>query len=690
MIQKGTPEPLGSTCLDGGVNFAVYAGGAEAVELCLHAEDGAETGRCYLPANENGVWHGFLPGVGPGQRYGYRVHGPWAPEKGLRHNPAKLLMDPFARRLDRAFRWHPAVYDFESGPDADAWVRSDLDSAPFVPLSVVEGPAVAKAWARPLIPWAEAIFYEANVRGFSMRFPGLSDDERGRFHGLANGRVVEYLRALGITSLELMPVHAMIDEAFLGELGLRNLWGYNSIQFFTPDPRFAIADGVTEFREMVSSFHDAGIEVILDVVYNHTGEGDARGPTLSFRGLDNLAYYRTEPDDPSRYVNDTGCGNTLNADHPQARQLVIESLRYWHREMGVDGFRFDLATVLGRGPDGFRSRHRLLQQIGSEPELEQAKLIAEPWDPGPSGYQTGGFPVEWAEWNDRYRDTVRRFWRGDAAQGSDFARRLHGSADLFEHNGRNPSASINFVTSHDGFTLWDLVSYRRRHNQANGENNRDGHAHNFSANHGVEGETGRLDVLALRRRQRLNLLATLLFSQGTPMLLAGDEAGNGQCGNNNAYAQDNETGWIDWSGLESDPDFAQRVRELVHLRKRLPMLRLARYIHGPMPTDSGWCDISWLHPDGRPMNEADWNGERRLALLFSCHNEQDTESPVREATAILFNASDQDTVFLLPPGLPACCRLRFFSCEAPPEEKSGPSWRLPAHSIALISCEPGE
>jgi len=690
MIQEGSPEPLGSTCCDGGVNFAVYAGAAEAVELCLHDRERRETARYFLPVGRNGVWHGFLPGIGAGQRYGYRVHGEWSPEEGLRHNPAKLLIDPYARRLDGGFQWHPAVFDYDPGTDPESWSRSDTDSGPFVPLSVVEGPRAAKPVARPRIPWSDAIFYEANLRGFTMRFPGLSDNERGRFRGMSNGRVVEHLHALGITSLELMPLHSMITEAFLAERGLTNFWGYNSIQFFTPDARFAVADAAGEFREMVDALHDAGMEVILDVVYNHTGEGGSRGPTLAFRGLDNLAYYRTDVKDPSLYVNDSGCGNTINADHPRVQTLVRDSLRYWHREMGVDGFRFDLATVLGRGERAFSKRHPLLQMIGSYPELDGAKLVAEPWDPGPGGYQLGGFPTEWAEWNDRYRDAVRRFWRGDAGQGSEFARRIHGSADLFERSGRNPSASINFVTSHDGFTLRDLVSYRRRHNLGNGEHNRDGHAHNFSANYGAEGDTDKPDILALRRRQRLNLLATLMFSQGTPMLLAGDEAGNGQRGNNNAYAQDNETGWIDWNGLQDDPAFTLKVRELVHLRKRLPLLHLARFIHGRMPTERGWCDIDWLHPDGRPMGEGDWNGEQRLTLLFSCHSSQDSDGPAQEATAVLFNASEHEARFRLPLAMGFPWKPRFCSCEALPESGGGDGWALPARSLMLVTSGPDD
>jgi len=685
MILGGRTDLLGTCCDADGVNFALYSGSAEAVELCLFGEGGNQTAIHMLPECSDGVWAGYLPGCRAGQRYGYRVHGPWSPSEGLRHNPAKLLIDPWARRLDRCFQWAPAVFDYEQPAQDDEWLINNSDSAPFVPLSVVDAPQARFSFDRPAIPWSEMVIYEANVRGYTMRHQELGDAERGRLSGLSNGRILAYLKALGITSLELMPVFAMVDEDFLVRRGLRNLWGYNSMQFFVPDARFADRDGVAEFRDMVHAIHDAGIEVILDVAYNHTAEGGSRGPCLSLRGIDNLAYYRTEPDVPGTYVNDTGCGNTLDTDNRWVRRLILDSLRYWHRDMGVDGFRFDLATVLGRTADGFHKNHELLARVGADPGLERAKLIAEPWDPGPGGYQLAHFPAEWAEWNDRYRDSVRRFWRGDAHQSSEFARRIHGSADLFERSGRTPSASINFVTCHDGFTLRDLVSYRQRHNRANGERNHDGHRHNFSSNHGKEGETDDPVINALRRQQRLNLLATLLFSHGTPMLLAGDEFGNGQGGNNNAYAQDNEVGWIDWHRLGEDPDFTEQVRCLIRLRRRLPLLRQARYIHGRMPTGRGWCDIDWLHPDGRLMQDGDWSQEQRLALLFSCHADQKDKSPISEATAILFNASEHDTLFVLPPGLPAAWNVRFSSCVEPPELLGIGSWNLSARSILLVT-----
>jgi glycogen operon protein len=685
MIQEGNPNRLGTSPEADGVNFALYSGGAEAVELCLFDENRHETARHFLPGQKDGIWHGFLPGCRPGQRYGYRVHGPWLPAKGLRYNPAKLLIDPYARRLDGPFQWNPAVFDYEPGPKQKPWKKNESDSAPFMPLSVVDGPRVNGPVPGAWVPWADAIVYEANVRGFTMRHPGVPEPDRGKFRGLSNGQVLDYLKALGITSVELMPVHAFIDESFLVEKGLRNFWGYNSIQFFTPDMRFAQRDPVAEFTEMVNAIHDAGMEVILDVVYNHTAEGAELGPTLSFRGIDSQAYYRHEKERPGIQINDTGCGNTINTDHVRVQNLVLDSLVYWHRDMGVDGFRFDLATVLGRTEAGFSRKHPLLVRIGTAPELYRAKLIAEPWDTGPGGYQLGGFPIEWAEWNDRYRDVVRRYWRGDTGQSSEFARRIHGSADLFESNGRDPSASINFITSHDGFTLRDLVSYTEKNNLANLENNRDGHDHNFSGNHGVEGETEDAAVNGVRRRQRLNMLATLLFSQGTPMLLAGDEFGNSQGANNNAYAQDNETGWLDWSGLDEDPAFTGKVRELVQLRRQLPLLRQARYVHGRMPSGRGWYDITWQHPDGHPMLPEDWLNGHPISLFFTRHDEQHDDSPAKDAIAILFNASTGPVTFTLPTGLSAEWVQRFCSSESPPAEQDIGKWVVGPQSLVLAT-----
>ena len=509
-----------------------------------------------------------------------------------------------------------------------------------MPKSVVTGPDLTAPENRPQVPATETLIYELNLRGFTMRHPALSDAERGTCRGLRHGAILDYLKALGITSVELMPVFAFLNEHHLFEKGLRNYWGYNTINFFAPSQRYVGNEGPAAFRAMVDAIHEAGLEVILDVAYNHTAEGDGNGPTVSFRGIDNLAYYRTHPEHPDRYINDTGCGNTLNVDHPRVQEMVVASLHYWVESMGVDGFRFDLATALSRTRSGFTPHHPLMQRIVRDPVLGQVKLIAEPWDIGPGGYQLGGFPGSFAEWNDRYRDTVRRFWRGDRAQAADLARRLHGSADLFEAAGRSPQASVNYVTSHDGYTLADLVSYEQRHNHANGEDNRDGHRHNFSRNYGVEGPTEDPAILAVRRRQRLNLLATLLFSQGIPMLLAGDEFGNSQQGNNNAYAQDNDTGWLDWERLEADPDFQLQVRQMISLRRALPALRRGVYLHGE--EEGGRRNIEWLAPDGTAMiGDWAWTDARGLSLVLR------TANPA-EDVAVLINAARQAVTFHLP------------------------------------------
>ncbi len=689
MIQRGRPDHLGSHWDGQGVNFALYSSAAEAVELCLFDADKQQV-QCYrLPDQSDGVWHGYLPGCEPGQRYGYRVHGPWIPSEGLRFNPSKLLIDPYARALDGVFVWSGAVLDYDlSTLNGAGPVQANLtDSASSVPKSVVTGAIPALKAMQPRIPWSETVIYEANVRGFTMSHPDIPDVDRGKFRGMRNGRILEYLKALGITSLELMPVHTFIDEAFLVGRGLKNFWGYNSINFFTAGARYANQDANLEFREMVDAIHDSGIEVILDVVYNHTGEGNEQGPSLSFKGIDNLAYYRTESGHPDRYINDTGCGNTLNADHPRVQALVLDSLVYWHKEMAVDGFRFDLAPILGRNAHGFDPQHSLLQEINDHPALSTAKLIAEPWDPGPGGYHLGQFPSHWAEWNDRYRDTVRRFWRGDANQLSSLAKHLHGSSDIFEACGRAPQASINFVTSHDGFTLRDLVSFEKRHNEANGENNRDGHAHNFSFNHGIEGETQKEVVNGLRRRQRLNMLATVLLSKGTPMLLAGDEFGNSQQGNNNAYAQDNETSWLDWKGLNSDPDFFKQVQGLIRLRRSLPHLASEIYLHGHSKNDAGWHDVEWLNPSGKRMKFHQWHNDRALTLLRPDMNDQpvsdrNTNEDNSAAVAIMFNATNEVLSFNLPAmtqeGL---WRLVFNSTETPPSQTGPAAWNLSSRSI---------
>ena len=607
--------------------------------------------------------------AGPGQLYGYRVHGPWRPADGLRCNPAKLLVDPYARQLHGEFVWHEAVTGHAGDdPHGDPCPR---DSAPYVPRAVVTGPLPPAASGRPDLAWRDAVICELNVRGYTMRHPDLSAAERGRFAGLSNGRILSYLKALGITSIELMPAHAFIDERFLHDRGLRNYWGYNSLAFLAPAGRYAGDDPLSEFRAMTAAMHDAGFEVILDVVYNHTAETDEFGPTLMFRGIDNAAYYRLPADAPHEYVNDTGCGNTLNADHPAVQELVTDSLEYWHTVMGVDGFRFDLAPVLGRSGDGFSREHPLLQAIEARPALQSARLIAEPWDIGPGGYQLGQFGPRWGEWNDRYRDAVRRFWRGDGGSAGDLAAALHGSSAEFEHKGAGPARSINFVTSHDGFTLADLVSYESRHNEANQQDNHDGHSHNVSTNHGHEGPTDDAEINARRRRHRLNLLATLLMSHGTPMLLGGDELGQTQQGNNNAYCQDNELTWLDWSLQAEDPQFAGDVADWVRLRRALPTLRPAEYPHGA-ENAGGLPDIEWLRPDGEVMQSQDWDEARALVML------RRAATVAGEAVAVALNAGDTAASLRLPGG---GWRLRLATAETRATSGTG---ELPPHCVAVF------
>jgi glycogen operon protein len=687
LILTGSSEAFGASVVDGGVNFAVYAPEASRLELCLYDAPGREFARHDLPAQTAGVWHGFVPGIGVGQAYGYRAHGSYAPEAGLRFNPHKLLLDPWTRALSGEFRWDDAVFDFDRRESHDRWSMNLLDSAPYVPKSVVTVPRRGAVTHR-LVPPGDSVIYELNVRGFSMRHPALEESHRGRIGALGEVPVIDYLKALGVTSVELMPMHALIDEEFLTRRGLRNFWGYNPLAFSVPEPRLLGADGISGLTRAIDALHDAGIEVLLDVVYNHTAEGGSHGPSLCFRGLANAVWYRLAADSPGVYINDTGCGNTINTGHPVVRRLIVDSLAYWAREVGIDGFRFDLATILGRSPDGFSPTHPLFAEIRAAPELADVKLIAEPWDLGPGGYQLGGFPGNWAEWNDQFRDTVRRFWRQDPGVAPDFARRVHGSADIFEHGGRGPAASINFIASHDGFTTADLVSFDARHNDANGEQNRDGHEHNFSTNHGVEGDTTDTIVNAARRRHRLNLLATLLLSQGTPMLLAGDEFGNSQAGNNNAYAQDNEIGWLDWSALDRDPAFFSEVAALVQLRRELPLLRQRRFRHGDHSAATGRADIEWFGGDGLPIDGEHWPSIGVLGVLLSRPDKAaDNYYGEGLAVSILYNVLDEAYEF----SLPAIDREGSWHCRyssAGILAQSGTSTLLPAFSIACLEFRP--
>ena len=606
-VREGSPYPLGANWDGLGSNFALFSANATKVELCLFDQEGRrELERIELPEYTDEVWHGYLPDARPGTVYGYRVHGPYEPTVGHRFNPNKLLLDPYAKQLVGSLRWSDAHFGYRVGA-----ARADLsfdrrDSAPGMPKCMVVDPAFTWGTDRRLCtPWDSTILYETHVRGYTMRHPEVPQRVRGTFSGLGHAAVVDYIRSLGVTAIELLPIHAFADDRHLVTKGLKNYWGYNSIGFFAPDPRYMATTFVNEFKEMIARFHDAGIEVILDVVYNHTAEGNEMGPTLSFKGIDNASYYRLAPD-PRYYINDTGTGNTLNLSHSRVLQMVNDSLRYWVTEMHVDGFRFDLATILGREPHGFDQGGGFLDSCRQDPVLSQVKLIAEPWDCGPGGYQVGGFPPGWAEWNDRYRDTVRRYWRGDEGMLPELAGRIAGSSDLFEKRGRKAWSSVNFVTCHDGFTLHDLVSYNGKHNLANREGNRDGHSANHSWNHGVEGATDDPDVTALRLRQKRNLLATLFLSQGTPMMLAGDELGNSQGGNNNAYCQDNATSWVDWETDGGDPHLTDFVRNLLALRRDHRALRRRKFLTGETVAAGGLKDVHWLSPCGAEMDDAAW------------------------------------------------------------------------------------
>jgi len=618
-VWPGRPYPLGATWDGKGVNFSLFTEHADKVELCLFDRRGSrELARVVMPEYTDQCWHAYLPDVRPGQLYGYRVYGPYDPERGHRFNHNKLLLDPYARSLRGEMRWHDAHFGYRVG-DAGADLSFDRrDNARWMPKCRVVDTAFT--WNDDRAPhhdWHETVIYELHPRGFTMRHPLLSADVRGTFAGLSSPAVIDCLSGLGITAVELMPIHAFVDERRLFERGLRNYWGYNPISFFAPEPRYFASSSLGEFKTLVRLLHDAGIEVILDVVYNHTAEGNQLGPTLSFRGIDNASYYRLAADEPRYYVDFTGCGNALNLHHPRVLQMVMDSLRYWVQEMHVDGFRFDLAVTVARERVEFDSHSGFLDAVRQDPVLSTVKLIAEPWDVGEAGYQLGGFPSGWAEWNDRYRDLVRRFWKGDGGLIGELASRITGSSDIFDQRGRRPWASINFVTAHDGFTLEDLVSYNDKHNEANQEDNRDGHSDNSSWNHGVEGPTDDAQILALREQQKRNLLATLLLSQGTPMLLAGDERCRTQGGNNNAYCQDNETSWLDWG----EEDERRRllgafVRRLLRIRREHVVFHRTRFFHGQTIPGTELPDILWLRPDGQPMRDEDWHAPHARFLAF--------------------------------------------------------------------------
>jgi len=654
-IREGRPYPLGATWDGLGVNFALFSANATKVELCLFDETGSrEIERVELPEFTDEVWHGYLPDARAGMVYGYRVHGPYEPSTGHRFNPNKLLIDPYAKQMVGHIEWNPALfgYQMESGDDLSF---DERDSGPFTMKCQVIDPAFT--WGKDRLlqtSWEKTVFYETHVRGFTMRNPAVREHLRGTYAGLASSDSLNYVRSLGVTAIELLPVHTFVDDSYLTEKALRNYWGYNTIGFFAPARRYAAsADfAVSEFKEMVAHLHDANIEVILDVVYNHTAEGNERGPTLSFKGIDNRSYYRLAPD-ARYYINDTGTGNTFNLSHSRVLQLVTDSLRYWVQEMHVDGFRFDLATILAREPHGFDEDGRFLDACRQDPVLSRVKLIAEPWDCGPGGYQVGRFSPGWAEWNDRFRDTVRAYWKGEEGKLPELASRITASADLFNKRGRKPWASVNFITAHDGFTLHDLVSYDSKHNEANGEDNQDGHSHNISMNYGVEGLTDDAGIRDQRFRHMRNMLATLILSRGTPMILGGDEFARTQNGNNNAYCQDNEISWLDWGSIDADQEcLAEFVQKLLAIRGALPMLRRGRFLTGEFDEELGVRDVSWLTPTGEEMTPAHWedpNGRCMGILLDGRAQETGLRRVGSDSTLLIVLNSHHDVVpFTLP------------------------------------------
>jgi isoamylase len=655
--KPGNPYPLGATWDGKGVNFSIFSETAQAVELCLINPQGEET-RVPLKQRTGFVWHAYLDGIAPGQPYAYRVHGPYDPEHGLRFNPKVRLIDPYAKALSGLHNWEAGSFGYEVGGE-----QEDLDigsaEATGAPLSIVVNPEFDWGTEKnPNLPFHELIVYEAHVRGLTIQHPEVPEELRGTYLGMCHPSIVNYLKDLGITAIELMPVHAFVDDQFLLDKGLKNYWGYNTINFFAPDPRFragkAVGAEVNQFKELVKAMHAAGIEVILDVVYNHTAEGNHLGPTMSFRGIDNPTYYRLVEDNKRFCMDFTGTGNTLNVRHPQTLQLMMDSLRYWVTEMHVDGFRFDLAAALARSLHDVDQLSAFFMLIHQDPTLSQIKMIAEPWDVGPGGYQVGNFPTRWAEWNGRYRDAMRAFWRGDGGSASELAYRLTGSSDLYENDGRNPYMSINFVTAHDGFTLADLVSYTQKHNQANGEENRDGNDNNLSFNCGAEGPTDDPSIRALRLKQQRNLLATLLLSQGTPMLLHGDERGRTQQGNNNGYCQDNALSWLDWQLDDERRGLLNFTKKLTALRRAHPVLRRSTFFKGRSLRGSDVSDISWLRHDAQFMTDDDWaNSETRsLGVFYAGNGLDDVDNEgnplLDDDMLLLVNSHSQPIDFSLP------------------------------------------
>jgi isoamylase len=702
-VREGTPHPLGSTFTGDGVNFAVFSAHATQVQVCIFDEAGTtQTGCVTLPEYTDEVWHGFVPGLQPGTRYGLRVHGPYEPEKGHRFNHHKLLLDPYAKAYMGELKWGPEVFGYTVGhPDADLSF-DERDSAPFMPKCVVVDSRFEWTQTDALrVPWKDTVFYETHVRGFTMKHPQVPEHFRGTFAGMARDEVLAPIRALGVTSVELLPVQMFLNQSSLLEKGLTNFWGYDTIGFFALDPRYMDGPHIDEFKHMVDRFHAHGLEVILDVVYNHTPEGNELGPTISFKGIDNASYYRLLPGGdgpgPRYYINDTGTGNTVNLSHPRVLQMVMDSLRYWVTEMRVDGFRFDLATILAREPHGFDEGGGFLKSCRQDPVLSSVKLIAEPWDIGPGGYQVGGFPPGWAEWNDQFRDTVRAYWKGEEGMAGKLAQCLTASGERFNQRGRRPWASVNFISAHDGFTLADTVSYNDKHNEANGEDNRDGHSDNRSWNCGVEGPTDDAAVLALRARQQRNLLATLLLAQGTPMLLAGDEFGRTQQGNNNAYCQDNEISWVDWNaaGDEAARALSGFAARLLALRHGLPVLRRHRFLAGTYFEGIGAKDSTWFTPAGEEMQAAHWEDPqtRSFALLLDGRAPA-SAIPVEAHDAsvlLVFNAWHEAVPFTLPAAPAGAWRLRLDTADpalGTDEDEAGSDYLVTGRSVLVFESRP--
>ncbi|EFO80844.1 glycogen debranching enzyme GlgX [Oscillochloris trichoides DG-6] len=660
-ILPGRPYPLGATWDGRGINFAIFSAHATRIDLCLFDSPTAlrESVRLTLPERSEHIWHGYVAGLEPGQLYGYRVYGPYNPQQGHRFNPHKLLIDPYTRALSGTIQWDKAMYGYRvDSPYTDLTIGK-RDSAPYIPRSVVIDPQFD--WGddtRPDTSYRKSVIYELHVKGFTQQHPDVDPDLRGTYAGLASAPVVAYLKDLGVTAVELLPIHQFVNDQHLVDRGLTNYWGYQTINFFSPDVRYAsqghLGEQVTEFKQMVKTLHAAGIEVILDVVFNHTGEGNQLGPTLSFRGIDNVSYYRLAPEEQRYYMDYTGTGNTLNLMHPRVLQMVMDSLRYWVTEMHVDGFRFDLARALVRGSHDADRPSAFLDVVKQDPILAEVKMIAEPWDVGPDGYWVGGFPAPWAEWNGKYRDNIRSFWKSDPGQAAEFASRFLGSSDLFQHNGRRPYHSVNFITAHDGFTMRDLVSYNEKHNEANGEKNRDGDNHNNAWNCGVEGPTDDPEIQELRMRQMRNLLTTLIFSQGTPMLLAGDERGRTQQGNNNAYCQDNPISWLDWSPDPEAESLLAFTKKIIKLRKRHPILRRRSFFRGNLSPTGAEYDVEWLSPDGQEIGPELWHSPdlRCIGLLLNgkvMYEYDHHGHPVRDdILLILFNADPEPVPFILP------------------------------------------